>query len=173
MVFSALYFSWSRPESNSAVVLLSWWNIRGRLTVRRLIIFSVKRLNEDPYLKCFVSRVRSKHRERFCSFSRYTTRLRVGSFFLTALHRAVGTKAVKGLKTAANPSVYRLETAAPSYLHWEEAYLLWIMPNYNLKEMQALPPEQLDLKEIGYPCLEWFRVKETRSVCFRLYNRYN
>jgi hypothetical protein len=47
------------------------------------------------------------------------------------------------------------------------------MPNYNLKEMQALPPEKLDLKEMGYPYLEWFRVKETRSICFRLYNRYN
>ena len=64
------------------------------MTVRRLIIFTVKRLSEGPYLKSFIRRVRSKHRERFSSFSRYCTRLHVEVFFLLPLHRGVGTKAV-------------------------------------------------------------------------------
>ena len=66
------------------------------LTLRPLsfIIFSVKTLSEDPYLKSFISRVRTKHRERFHSFSRYAIRLRVEPYFLAALHRAVSTKAV-------------------------------------------------------------------------------
>ena len=82
------------PESNSAVVLFV--SVKNRLTLRplRVIIFAVKRLSEDPYLKSFISRVRTKHRERFCSFSRYAIRLRVEPFFLAALHRAVGTIAV-------------------------------------------------------------------------------
>ena len=60
------------------------------------MIVSVKRLSEDPYLKSFISRVQTKHRERFCSFSRYAIRLRVEPFFLAALDRAVSTKAVLG-----------------------------------------------------------------------------
>ena len=58
------------------------------------LFFPTKILSEDPYLKSFISRVRSKHRERFCSFSRYCTRLHVEAFFLPPLHRGVGTKAV-------------------------------------------------------------------------------
>ena len=60
-------------------------------------IFTFQTMMHDsrPYLKSFISRVRTKHRERFSSFSRYATRLSVEAFFLTALHRAVSTKAVK------------------------------------------------------------------------------
>ena len=66
----------------------------GCLTVRRLIIFTVKRLSEDPYLKSLLVEYEPKHRERFCSFTRYAIRLRVEPYFLAALHRAVSTKAV-------------------------------------------------------------------------------
>ena len=77
------------------------------MTVRRLIIFSVKTLSKDPYLKSFISKVRTKHRESFSSFSRYATRLSVEAFFLTALHRAVGTKAVKQAGTVISGTVYK------------------------------------------------------------------
>ena len=82
------------PESNSAVVLLV--SVKIWLTCDRWasLFFCTKILSEDPYLKFFISRVRTKHRERFSSFSRYATRLSVEAFFLTALHRAVSTKAV-------------------------------------------------------------------------------
>ena len=82
------------PESNSALVLFV--SVKNWLTLRplRLIIISVKRLSEGPYLKSFISRVRTKHRARFRSFSRYAIRLRVEPYFLAALHRAVSTKAV-------------------------------------------------------------------------------
>ena len=88
------------PESNSALVLFV--SVKNWLTLRplRLNIFSVKALSEDPYLKSFISRVRTKHRERFRSFSRYTIRLRVEPYFLAALHRAVSTKAVNTFRTS-------------------------------------------------------------------------
>ena len=61
----------------------------------RIINFRTKILSEGPYLKSFISRVLCSYRERFCSFSRYAIRLRVEPYFLAALHRAVGTIAVK------------------------------------------------------------------------------
>ena len=64
------------------------------LTIVPLYFFWMKILSEGPYLKSFISRVRSKHRERFSSFSLYCTRLHVEAFFLPPLHRGVGTKAV-------------------------------------------------------------------------------
>ena len=45
------------------------------MTVRRLVIYSVKRLSEDPYLKTLISRVFCLYRERFHSFSRYATQV--------------------------------------------------------------------------------------------------
>ena len=71
-------------------------SVKNWLTLRplRLIILSVKALSEDPYLKSFISRVRTKHRARFRSLRRYAIRHRVESYFLVALHRAVSTKAV-------------------------------------------------------------------------------
>ena len=82
------------PESNPALVLFV--SVKNWLTLRplRLIIISVKRLSEGPYLKSFISRVRTKHRERFRSFSCYATRLLVEAFFLPPLHRGASTKAV-------------------------------------------------------------------------------
>jgi hypothetical protein len=64
------------------------------LTVAPLYFFWMKILSEGPYLKSFISRVRSKHHECFSSLSRYCTRLHVEAFFLPPLHRGVGTKAV-------------------------------------------------------------------------------
>ena len=88
------------PESNPALVLFV--SVKNWLTLRplRLIIIPVKRLSEGPYLKYFISRVGTKHRERFRSFSRYAIQIRVEPYFLAALHRAVSTIAVKLYLTA-------------------------------------------------------------------------
>ena len=67
------------------------------MTVDPHYFFSTKILSEDPYLKSFISRALCSNRERFCSFSRYATRLSVEAFFLAALHRAARTKAVNRL----------------------------------------------------------------------------
>ena len=56
--------------------------------------FLTKMSGERPYMKPFIFRVFCFNRERFSSFSRYCTRLSVGPYFLTVLHRAVSTKAV-------------------------------------------------------------------------------
>ena len=64
------------------------------MTVAPYYIFSTKILSKDPYLKSFISRVRTKHRERFSSFRASVIRLLAEPFFLAALHRAVGTIAV-------------------------------------------------------------------------------
>ena len=64
------------------------------------LFFCTKILSKGSYLSSFISRVHSKHRERFCSFSQYTTCLRVEPFFLTAHHRAVCTIAIKALHRA-------------------------------------------------------------------------
>ena len=72
------------------------------------LFFSTKILSEDPYLKSFISRVRSKHRERFCSFSRYATRLRVEAFFLPPLHRGARTIAVKTKKRHQKPTMVKI-----------------------------------------------------------------
>ena len=85
------------PESNSAVVLLV--SVKSWLTCDRWasLFFCTKILKEGPYLKSFIIRVRSKHRERFSSISRYGTRSRTVPYYLTVLHRTVRTKAVKVL----------------------------------------------------------------------------
>ena len=92
---SALYSLNSDPESNSALVLFV--SVKNRLTLRplRVIIFPTKILSEDPYLMSFIRRVLCLYRERFSSFSRYATRLRVEAFFLPPLHRGASTIAVK------------------------------------------------------------------------------
>ena len=59
-----------------------------------VIIFSVKRLSEDPYLKSFISKVRTKQRERFCSSRASVIRLPVATYFLSSLPCDEGTIAV-------------------------------------------------------------------------------
>ena len=82
---SALYSLNFNPESNSRAALLT--SVKNWLICNgwRIINFRTKILSEDPYLKFFISRVRTKHRERFCSFSRCATRLPVEEFFLPPL----------------------------------------------------------------------------------------
>ena len=59
------------PESNSALVLFV--SVKNWLTLRPLrhIILSGKALSEDPYLKSFISRVRTEHRERYFLAAQY------------------------------------------------------------------------------------------------------
>ena len=84
------------PESNPALVLFV--SVKNWLTLRplRLIIIPVKRLSEGPYLKSFIRRVLCfDDRERFSSYQASVIRLPVAPYFLTVLHSAVRTKAVK------------------------------------------------------------------------------
>ena len=59
------------------------------------IFFCMKILSEDPYLKFFISRVCSKHRECFCSYQASVIRLPVATYFLSSLPCDDRTKAVK------------------------------------------------------------------------------
>ena len=56
--------------------------------------FGMKILSEGPYLKFFISRVRTKHRERFSSFRVSVIRLPVATYFLSSLPCDDSTKAV-------------------------------------------------------------------------------
>ena len=55
----------------------------------------MKILSEDPYLKFFISRICSKHCERFCSYQASVIRLPVATYFLSSLGSDDRTKAVK------------------------------------------------------------------------------
>ena len=66
------------------------------------LFFPTKILSEDPYLKSFISRVRTKYRERFSSFSRYRMRRVVTTYFLSSLQCDDGTIAVKYIKIFMN-----------------------------------------------------------------------
>ena len=58
----------------------------------------MKILSEGPYLKSFISRVRPKYRERFCSFSVSVICLPVATYFFSSRLCDDGTKAVKQVR---------------------------------------------------------------------------
>ena len=58
------------------------------------LFFCTKILSEDPYLKFFISRVRTKHRERFSFFRASVICLPVATYFLSSLPCDEGTIAV-------------------------------------------------------------------------------
>ena len=97
-VILALYshaLSVFRPRielSCRVIIVMKNWLICDRCAS---LFFPTKTLSKDPYLKSFISRVRTKHRERFSSFSRYCTRRVVTTYFLSSLQCNDGTIAVK------------------------------------------------------------------------------
>ena len=70
------------------------------LTVASHFFFvGTKILSEGPYLKSFISRVRTKHRECFHSLGATVIRLLAEPFFLVALNRAVCRKTVNAFNS--------------------------------------------------------------------------
>ena len=135
------------PELNSAVVILSWWKIRVRFTVWRLIFFSGKILSEGPYLKSFISRELCLYRERFCSLRASVICLPVATYNFLSLQCDNSTMAVNLVSVywlARRPpfSIQRIVcTILYYFVFWTgifaQFYSVWMAENLNFPPIRC------------------------------------